>query len=115
MRLAGCACAVQVKREAGRTRIAQSGSLLKARDQIVAAVLPPIGNGRGGRDRPHSLAQVLGDGLEGGLIETIDTIDDERRQHVALRIVEDSALLQTLKSTTPCGLNPVRRYYPMWL
>lgn len=78
-----------MKREAGRTRIAQVGAELHARDQIVPAILLPIGDGRRGRERPHPLAQALGNGLETGLIETIDSVDHERRKDVVARIIEN--------------------------
>jgi hypothetical protein len=78
-----------VKRKAGRSRIAQVGSELHVRDQIVAAILPPIRDGRGGRERAHPLAQALGYRLETGLIETIYPVDHEWRKHVVAGIIED--------------------------
>ena len=46
----------------------------------------------GWSQRPHPLAQPLRHGLETGLIETIDSIDHERRQHVVARIIEDPVI-----------------------
>jgi hypothetical protein len=66
--LAGCSCVVQVKREAGRTRIAQAGAETQARDQIVAAILPPIGMGQW----PSHLSQVVD--ITRGWWSALDTI-----------------------------------------
>ena len=81
-----------MKREAGRTGIAQTGAELHARNQIIAAILSPIRDGRGGRERPHPHPESLGNGLKVRLFEMIYPVDHERRKHVVARIIQDSMI-----------------------
>ncbi|ASY65144.1 hypothetical protein SJ05684_b41620 (plasmid) [Sinorhizobium sojae CCBAU 05684] len=66
-----------MKREAVRVRLTHVRTKLHAGDQVVAAVLLPVGDGRGGGETAHPLAQALGDRLEPTLIETIYPVGHE--------------------------------------
>lgn len=84
-------CMVQMKTEAD-PRIAELRTKTATRDQIVSAILPPIGDGTGHRERSHTLLKLRSDVLKPGLVELVHTIGDERRQDIEAGIEEDPVI-----------------------
>lgn len=85
-------CSIEVEREAARPRSLEPRAELHGRDQVIAAILSPVRNGRGGCKHAHPLTQACGNRRKSGSVEPVGPIDYEGRKHVVARVIENAVI-----------------------